>query len=157
MWLTKNPEEYGVVVASNLFGDVISDAFAGLIGGLGFAASGNIGDQVAVFEPTHGSAPKYAEINPPIVNPIAMFLSAVMMLEHVGEVEKGRRIRDAIAEVVKEGEVRTYDMMRIPGDANAIRQGAASTTQMTDAVLAQLELRPAMSEAQELAGAIRGR
>ncbi len=115
MWLTKNPEEYGVVVASNLFGDVISDAFAGLIGGLGFAASGNIGDGVAVFEPTHGSAPKYAELDPPIVNPIAMFLSAVMMLEHVGEVEKARRIREAIAAVVKEGKVRTYDMMRIPG------------------------------------------
>ena len=65
MWLTKNPEDYGVVVASNLFGDVISDAFAGLIGGLGFAASGNIGDEVAVFEPTHGSAPKYAELDPP--------------------------------------------------------------------------------------------
>ena len=139
MWLTKNPEEYGVVVASNLFGDVISDAFAGLIGGLGFAASGNIGDEVAVFEPTHGSAPKYAELNPPIVNPIAMFLSAVMMLEHVGEVEKALRIRDAIASVVKEGKVRTYDMMRIPGGANAIRQGAASTTQMTDAVLDKLE------------------
>ena len=90
MWLTKNPENYGVVVASNLFGDVISDAFAGLIGGLGFAASGNIGDEVAVFEPTHGSAPKYAELDPPIVNPIAMFLSAVMMLEHVWEVEKAR-------------------------------------------------------------------
>jgi len=139
MWLTKNPEEYGVVVASNLFGDVISDAFAGLIGGLGFAASGNIGDDVAVFEPTHGSAPKYAELDPPIVNPIAMFLSAVMMLEHVGEVEKARRIREAIAEVVNEGTVRTYDMMRIPGGANAIRQGAASTTQMTDAILGKLE------------------
>ena len=139
MWLTKNPEVYGVVVASNLFGDVISDAFAGLIGGLGFAASGNIGDEVAVFEPTHGSAPKYAELDPPIVNPIAMFLSAVMMLEHVGEVEKARRIREAIAEVVKEGKVRTYDMMRISGGANAIRQGAASTTQMTDAILGKLE------------------
>ena len=139
MWLTKNPEDYGVVVASNLFGDVISDAFAGLIGGLGFAASGNIGDQVAVFEPTHGSAPKYAELDPPIVNPIAMFLSAVMMLEHVGEVEKARRIREAIADVVNEGTVRTYDMMRIPGGANAIRQGAASTTQMTDAILGKLE------------------
>ena len=139
MWLTKNPEEYGVIVASNLFGDVISDAFAGLIGGLGFAASGNIGDEVAVFEPTHGSAPKYAELNPAIVNPIAMFLSAVMMLEHVGEVEKGRRIREAIAAVVKEGKVRTYDMMRMPGGAKAIGQGAASTVQMTDAVLAKLE------------------
>lgn len=139
MWLTKNPEEYGVVVASNLFGDVISDAFAGLIGGLGFAASGNIGDEVAVFEPTHGSAPKYAELNPAIVNPIAMFLSAVMMLEHVGEVGKGRQIRDAIAAVVKDGKVRTYDMMRIAGGAKAIGQGAATTVQMTDAVLGKLE------------------
>lgn len=138
MWLTKNPEEYGVVVASNLFGDVISDAFAGLIGGLGFAASGNIGDEVAVFEPTHGSAPKYAELNPPIVNPIAMILSAVMMLEHVGEIGKARRIREAIAAVVREGRVRTYDMMRIPGGAKAIGQGAASTVHMTDAILAQL-------------------
>jgi len=139
MWLTKNPEDYGVVVASNLFGDVISDAFAGLVGGLGFAASGNIGDEVAVFEPTHGSAPKYAELYPPIVNPIAMFLSAVMLLEHVGETEKAGRIRDAIAAVVKEGKVRTYDMMRIPGGAKAIGQGAASMVQMTDAVLAKVE------------------
>ena len=139
MWLTKNPEEYGVVVASNLFGDVISDAFAGLIGGLGFAASGNIGDEVAVFEPTHGSAPKYAELDPPIVNPIAMFLSAVMMLEHVGEIQKAHRIRRAIAEVVQDGKVRTYDMMRIPGGAKAISQGAASTIEMTDAVLEKLQ------------------
>ena len=138
MWLTKNPEDYGVVVASNLFGDVISDAFAGLIGGLGFAASGNIGDEVAVFEPTHGSAPKYAELDPPIVNPIAMFLSAVMMLEHVGEIAKARCIREAIALVVKEGRVRTYDMMRIAGGAKALTQGAASTTQMTDAVIEKL-------------------
>jgi 3-isopropylmalate dehydrogenase len=65
MWLNKNPEDYNVIVASNLFGDILSDAFAGLVGGLGFAASGNIGDTVAVFEPTHGSAPKYAELNPP--------------------------------------------------------------------------------------------
>ena len=139
MWLTKNPEDYGVVVASNLFGDVISDAFAGLVGGLGFAASGNIGDEVAVFEPTHGSAPKYAELNPPIVNPIAMLLSAVMMLEHVGEMEKAKRIRDAIAAVVKEGKVRTYDMMRIPGGAKSISKGVASTTQMTDAILKKLK------------------
>jgi 3-isopropylmalate dehydrogenase len=78
MWLTKNPESYGVVVAGNLFGDIVSDAFAGLVGGLGFAASGNIGEEVAVFEPTHGSAPKYAELDPPIVNPIAMILAAAM-------------------------------------------------------------------------------
>ncbi|HZP24081.1 MAG TPA: isocitrate/isopropylmalate family dehydrogenase, partial [Terriglobales bacterium] len=112
MWLTKNPEEYGVIVASNLFGDVISDAFAGLVGGLGFAASGNIGDEVAVFEPTHGSAPKYAELDPPIVNPIAMILSAAMMLDHLGEREKAGEIRSAIAAVVAAGEVRTYDMLR---------------------------------------------
>jgi isocitrate dehydrogenase (NAD+) len=139
MWLTKNPEDYGVVVASNLFGDVISDAFAGLIGGLGFAASGNIGDEVAVFEPTHGSAPKYAELNPPIVNPIAMILSAVMMLDHIGETEKANRIRKAIADVVAEGKVRTYDMMRISGGAKSISQGAASTVQMADEILRKLE------------------
>ncbi|MFZ0200441.1 MAG: isocitrate/isopropylmalate family dehydrogenase [Candidatus Sulfotelmatobacter sp.] len=141
MWLTKNPEDYGVVVASNLFGDVISDAFAGLIGGLGFAASGNIGDEVAVFEPTHGSAPKYAELDPPIINPIAMFLSAVLLLEHVGEIEKATRIRNAIAAVVAEGKVRTYDMLRIPGGNQAISRGAASTVEMTDAVVSKLEQR----------------
>lgn len=139
MWLTKNPEEYGVIVASNLFGDVISDAFAGLIGGLGFAASGNIGAEVAVFEPTHGSAPKYAALNPPIVNPIAMILSAAMMLDHIGEIDKANSIRKAIAVVVAEGKVRTYDMMRISGGAKSISQGAASTSQMTDAILAAVE------------------
>jgi isocitrate dehydrogenase (NAD+) len=138
MWLNKNPEDYNVIVASNLFGDILSDAFAGLVGGLGFAASGNIGDTVAVFEPTHGSAPKYAELNPPIVNPIAMILSAAMMIEHVGETEKAERIRNAVASVVKEGKVRTYDMMRIPGGAKSISQDAASTVQMTDAILARL-------------------
>ncbi|PYX96945.1 MAG: 3-isopropylmalate dehydrogenase [Acidobacteria bacterium] len=139
MWLNKNPEDYNVIVASNLFGDILSDAFAGLVGGLGFAASGNIGDHVAVFEPTHGSAPKYAELNPPIVNPIAMILSAAMMVEHVGETEKSERIKKAVAAVVKEGKVRTYDMMRFTGGPKAISQGAASTTQMTDAILAKLK------------------
>jgi 3-isopropylmalate dehydrogenase len=138
MWLNKNPEDYNVIVASNLFGDILSDAFAGLVGGLGFAASGNIGDNVAVFEPTHGSAPKYAELNPPIVNPIAMILSAAMMVEHVGEVEKAERIKSAVAAVIKEGKVRTYDMMRISGGAKSLSQGAVSTNQMTDAILAKL-------------------
>lgn len=138
MWLTKNPEEYGVIVASNLFGDVISDAFAGLVGGLGFAASGNIGEAVAVFEPTHGSAPKYAELDPPIVNPIATILSAAMMLDHLGETDKADQVRKAIAAVVEEGEVRTYDMMRLAGGAKAIALGAASTTELTDAVLSKL-------------------
>jgi len=145
MWLTKNPEDYGVIVASNLFGDVISDAFAGLIGGLGFAASANIGDEVAVFEPTHGSAPKYAELDPPIVNPIAMMLSAVMMLEHIGEIEKARLIRNAIAAVVKQGKVRTYDMMRLPGGPKALAAGAASTVEMTDAILGKLESSPQLA------------
>jgi isocitrate dehydrogenase (NAD+) len=139
MWLTKNPEDYGVIIASNLFGDVISDAFAGLVGGLGFAASGNIGDEVAVFEPTHGSAPKYAELNPPIVNPIAMILSAAMLLDYVGQNEKAERVRAAIAAVVREGKVRTYDMLRIPGGPKAFAEGAASTVQMTDAILAKLQ------------------
>jgi 3-isopropylmalate dehydrogenase len=138
MWLTKNPEDYGVIVASNLFGDVISDAFAGLVGGLGFAASGNIGEAVAVFEPTHGSAPKYAELDPPIVNPIAMALSAAMMLDHLAETAKATQIRAAVAAVVAEGRVRTYDMMRISGGSKAIALGAASTTEMTDAILDKL-------------------
>ena len=138
MWLNKNPEDYNVIVASNLFGDILSDAFAGLVGGLGFAASGNIGDKVAVFEPTHGSAPKYAELNPPIVNPIAMILSAAMMVEHVGEAEKAERMKKAVAAVVKEGKVRTYDMMRLSGGPKAIGQGAASTIKMTDAILGKL-------------------
>jgi 3-isopropylmalate dehydrogenase len=94
---------------------------------------------LAVFEPTHGSAPKYAELEPPIINPIAMFLSAVMLLEHVGEIEKAGRIRAAIAAVVAEGKVRTYDMLRIPGGAKAISMGAASTIEMTDAVVAKLQ------------------
>lgn len=140
MWLTKNPEDYGVIVASNLFGDVISDAFAGLVGGLGFAASGNIGDEVAVFEPTHGSAPKYAELDPPIVNPIAMILSAAMLLDHIGENEKANRIRKAIAAVVAEGRVRAYDMLRLSGGSKCIAQGAASTVAMTDAILAKVEV-----------------
>ncbi|HEX9110275.1 MAG TPA: isocitrate/isopropylmalate family dehydrogenase, partial [Terriglobales bacterium] len=139
MWLNKNPEEYNVIVASNLFGDILSDAFAGLVGGLGFAASGNIGDDVAVFEPTHGSAPKYAELDPPIVNPIAMILSAAMMLDHVNEGPKADRIRKAIADVVREGKVRTYDMMRFAGGPKALSQDAASTVQMTDAILEELK------------------
>ncbi|MCK4980434.1 MAG: isocitrate/isopropylmalate dehydrogenase family protein, partial [Candidatus Delongbacteria bacterium] len=84
MWLTKDPENYGVIIAGNMFGDIVSDGFAGLIGGLGFACSANIGEEVAIFEPTHGSAPKYEELSPSIVNPIAMVMSACMMLDHIG-------------------------------------------------------------------------
>ncbi|MBI5507271.1 MAG: isocitrate/isopropylmalate dehydrogenase family protein [Deltaproteobacteria bacterium] len=139
MWLTKNPEEYGVIVASNLFGDVISDAFAGLVGGLGFACSGNIGDEVAVFEPTHGSAPKYAELKPSIVNPIATILSAAMLAEHVGDVERAKKIEAAVAAVVREGKVRTYDMARLPGGPDALKRGAHNTRELGDAIIAKLK------------------
>jgi 3-isopropylmalate dehydrogenase len=138
MWLTKNPEDYGVVVCSNMFGDIASDAFAGLVGGLGFACSANLGDEVAVFEPTHGSAPKYEKLNPPIVNPIAMILSACMMLDHLGETARSERIKKAIAAVVAEGKVRTYDMLRLPGGPDVFAKGAANTTQMTDAIIGKL-------------------
>jgi 3-isopropylmalate dehydrogenase len=138
MWLTKNPEDFGVVLSSNMFGDIASDGFAGLVGGLGFAASGNIGREVAVFEPTHGSAPKYERLSPSIVNPIAMFLSAVMMLEHLGENEKAARIKSAIAQVIEEGKVRTYDMLRLTGGPDVFEHGAATTQQMTDAVIGKL-------------------
>jgi isocitrate dehydrogenase (NAD+) len=138
MWLTKNPEEYGVIVAGNMFGDIASDAFAGLVGGLGFACSGNVGEEVAVFEPTHGSAPKYETLDPPIVNPIAMILTAAMLLDHVGEKAKAAAVRDAVAAVVAEGRVRTYDMLRLPGGPAVFDQGAATTQQMTDAIIAAL-------------------
>ncbi len=139
MWLTKNPEDYGVIVAGNMFGDIISDGYAGLVGGLGFACSGNIGDDVAVFEPTHGSAPKYERLDPPIVNPIAMILSAAMLLDHAGETERAGRVRNAVAAVVKEGKVRTYDMMRLAGGPDVIAKGAATTTQVGDAIIQHLK------------------
>jgi 3-isopropylmalate dehydrogenase len=138
MWLTKNPEDYGVIVAENMFGDIISDGFAGLVGGLGFACSANIGEEVAVFEPTHGSAPKYQELNPSIVNPIAMILSACMMLDHIGENDKAERIRKAIAKVIEEGKVKTYDMMKLRGGPDVFKYGAASTQQMTDEIISKL-------------------
>ena len=138
MWLTKNPETYGVIVSENMFGDIVSDGFAGLVGGLGFACSANIGNDVAVFEPTHGSAPKYEKLDPPIVNPIAMFLSACMMLDHLGETEKARRIRNAIAKVIKEGKVRTYDMMKLRGGPDVFEKGACTTYEMTEAVIEKL-------------------
>ena len=138
MWLTKNPETYGVIVSENMFGDIVSDGFAGLVGGLGFACSANIGRDVAVFEPTHGSAPKYERLDPPIVNPIAMFLSACMMLDHLGETEKASTIRNAIAEVIKEGKVRTYDMMKLRGGPDVFEKGACTTYEMTEAVIEKL-------------------
>ena len=115
MWLIKNPQDYGVVVSSNMFGDIISDLAAQLVGGLGFAASGNIGDGFAVFEPTHGSAPKYAGLY--VVNPTAMLLAVQLMLDWLGETDTARDLGAAIAEVILEGRVRTYD---VGGDASTL-------------------------------------
>jgi len=108
MWLVKNPQDYDVLVASNMFGDIISDLCAQLVGGLGFAASGNMGDKLAVFEPTHGSAPKYAGQYK--VNSIAMINSVKLMLDWLGEKEDASKLDRAIASVVKEGKIRTYDL-----------------------------------------------
>ena len=138
MWMSKNPEDYGVIVTSNMFGDILSDAFSGLVGGLGFANSGNIGENCAIFEPTHGSAPKYENLKPSIVNPIAMILSAWQMLDYLDETGKADTIRSAIAAVVAEGKVRTYDMLRLPGGPGVLSQGAASTERMTEAIIQRL-------------------
>jgi isocitrate/isopropylmalate dehydrogenase len=125
MWLLKNPFNYDVLVAPNLYGDIISDLAAQMVGGLGFGCSGNIGQKLAVFEPSHGSAPKYAGQYK--VNPIATVLAAKMMLDWLGEAEKGAAIEKAVATVIKEGAVRTYDM-----------GGTATTLQMAEAIAAQL-------------------
>ncbi|MFZ2956190.1 MAG: isocitrate/isopropylmalate dehydrogenase family protein [Candidatus Ozemobacteraceae bacterium] len=122
MWLLKNPDRYQVLVAENMFGDIISDLCAQLVGGLGFAYSGNIGDKYAVFEPTHGSAPKYAGQNK--VNPIATILAAMMMIDWLGEKEKAARIYAGVTKVVAEGKARTYDM-----------GGSTTTSGMADAVV----------------------
>ena len=125
MWLIKNPKNYDVMVATNMFGDIISDLSAQLVGGLGFGCSGNIGEKLAVFEPSHGSAPKYAGQYK--VNPIATILSAKMMLDWLGEGEKGAALERAIAEVIREGRVRTYDM-----------GGSSSTLEIGEAIAAKL-------------------
>ncbi|MEW6337742.1 MAG: isocitrate/isopropylmalate dehydrogenase family protein [Acidobacteriota bacterium] len=125
MWLLKNPEKYGVLVATNLFGDIISDLCAQMVGGLGFGCSGNIGEKLAVFEPTHGSAPKYAGQYK--VNPIATILAAKMMLDWLGEKAMGDRVERAVAGVIAEGAVRTYDM-----------GGKATTMDVAKAVAAKL-------------------
>ena len=108
MWMFKNPQDYDVIVAENMFGDIVSDLCAGLVGGLGFAPSANLGDKYAVFEPTHGSAPKYAGQHK--VNPIAMLLTVRLMFDWLGEKTLSTRLESAIARVVKEGKTRTYDM-----------------------------------------------
>jgi len=125
MWLLKNPFNYDVLVAPNLYGDIVSDLCAQMVGGLGFGCSGNIGDKLAVFEPTHGSAPKYSGQYK--VNPIATILAAKMMLDWLGETDGARHIEDAVAAVVREGEVRTYDL-----------GGSATTLEMAEAIAGKL-------------------
>jgi isocitrate dehydrogenase (NAD+) len=125
MWLLKNPFNYDVLVAPNLYGDIISDLCAQMVGGLGFGCSGNIGTKLAVFEPTHGSAPKYAGQYK--VNPIATVLAAKMMLDWLGETAKGLALENATAAVIKDGTVRTYDM-----------GGRSSTLEMAHAIAAKL-------------------
>ncbi len=132
MQLVGRPEEYDVLVLPNLYGDIISDLCAGLIGGLGVAPGGNIGDEVAVFEATHGSAPKYAGMNK--VNPMAMMLSGVLMLRHLGEEEAADRLEAALAAVIAEGKSVTYDMKPTRDDPTAV-----GTSQVADAVIEKLQ------------------
>ena len=130
--LVSRPEEYDVVVLPNLYGDIVSDLGAGMIGGLGMAPGGNIGDDYAVFEATHGSAPKYKGMNK--VNPMALMLSGVMMLRYLREHEAANRMESAIAEVIKEGKSVTYDMKPSRDDPTAV-----GTSEVADAIIEKMQ------------------
>jgi isocitrate dehydrogenase (NAD+) len=132
MQLVQKPELYDVMVMPNLYGDILSDLCAGLIGGLGLAPGANMGDEIAVFEATHGSAPKYAGLNK--TNPMAMMFSGVLMLRHIGEEDAARRLEGALAEVIHEGRAVTYDMKPQRDDPTAV-----GTSQVADAVVAKLQ------------------
>jgi isocitrate dehydrogenase (NAD+) len=132
MQLVSRPEEYDVLVLPNLYGDIISDLCAGLIGGLGVAPGGNIGDEVAVFEATHGSAPKYKGMNK--VNPMAMMFSGVLMLKHLDERDAAERLEAALAAVIEEGKNVTYDMKPSRDDPTAV-----GTSEVADAVTRKME------------------
>jgi isocitrate dehydrogenase (NAD+) len=127
----QKPHQFDVVVAPNLYGDLLSDLCAGLIGGLGLAPGANLSDEIAVFEATHGSAPKYTGLNK--VNPMAMMLSGVMMLRHLGEEENADRLEKAIAGVIAEGKNVTYDLKPDAPDT------AVGTSQVADAVIEKLK------------------
>jgi isocitrate dehydrogenase (NAD+) len=131
MQLVQKPELYDILVMPNLYGDILSDLCSGLVGGLGIAPGANIGTDCAVFEPTHGSAPKYAGQNR--VNPTATILSAVMMLHHIGEDDAAERLENAVAKVIAEGKDVTYDLKPTRDDP-----GAVGTSQMADAIIARL-------------------
>jgi isocitrate dehydrogenase (NAD+) len=130
MQLVQKPQLYDVIVAPNLYGDILSDLCAGLVGGLGLAPGANLGDKMAVFEPTHGSAPKYAGLNR--ANPMAMMLSGVMMLRYLGEKDRADRLEAAIAEVIAEGKDVTYDLKPRAPDK------AVGTMQVAEAIIARL-------------------
>jgi isocitrate dehydrogenase (NAD+) len=132
MQLVQRPEEYDVLVLPNLYGDVLSDLCAGMIGGLGMAPGANYGENVAVFEPTHGSAPKYAGQNK--VNPMAELLSGMLMLRHLGEQTAAQRLERAISDVIAEGENVTYDMKPTRDDPSAV-----GTSEVADAIIEKLE------------------
>jgi isocitrate dehydrogenase (NAD+) len=134
MQLVQRPEQFDVLVLPNLYGDIMSDLCAGLVGGLGVAPGANIGDDGALFEPTHGSAPKYAGQNK--VNPMAMMFSGMLMLRHIGEQEAGDRLERALADVIREGTSVTYDMKADRNDPSAV-----GTSQVADAVIAKLRAR----------------
>jgi isocitrate dehydrogenase (NAD+) len=134
MQLVQRPEEYDVLVLPNLYGDVVSDLCAGMIGGLGLAPGANFGEGIAIFEPTHGSAPKYAGQNK--VNPMAQMLSGMLMLRHLGEQEAADRLEGAIAEVIREGRSVTYDMKPRRDDPTAV-----GTSEVADAIVDELGAR----------------
>jgi isocitrate dehydrogenase (NAD+) len=131
MQLVQKPELYDVIVLPNLYGDIVSDLAAGLIGGLGLAPGANLGSEYAVFEPTHGSAPKYKGLNK--VNPLAMILSGIMMLRYLGETDASIRLEEAVAAVIAEGKHVTYDMKTMPDDP-----AAATTSMVADAIIEKL-------------------
>lgn len=131
MQLVQKPQAYDVIVLPNLYGDIISDLAAGLIGGLGLAPGANLGDEFAVFEPTHGSAPKYKGLNK--INPMAMILSGVMMLRHIREESIAERLENAVREVIREGKTLTYDMKPTPDDP-----ASATTLEVAEAIIAKM-------------------
>jgi len=131
MQLVQKPENYDILLLPNLYGDVLSDLCAGLVGGLGVAPGANLGDEIALFEPVHGSAPKYAGQNR--VNPMALMLSGVMMLRHLGETDAADRMENAIAAVIAEGKSVTYDMKPSPDDPTAV-----GTSQVADAIIEKM-------------------
>ncbi len=144
--LVKDPSQFDIIVTTNLNGDIISDLASGLVGGLGFASSGNYGDDVAIFEAVHGSAPKYASKD--VINPTALILSSVLMLRHIGEFEAADRIEDAVLVTLEEGQAVTQDLARLSGDVEA----ATSTTGYTEAVISNLGRHPAGGSVRSSAG-----